>query len=178
MTRVGVFPCASLASSARSAGVQTLPVLLIVLGLSPAFDPAEGVGLLCPNSVDADPDCLRYLDECARFITIKPKPKTQDAPLHRSHESELPSQPLVAIVLHTCPLYTLPGGLRQEESAVRCPVSLRSEYAMGFEPETPEEFELKWLAEHPEGEIIHTEHDEEGKLVIDDDPYGEEDDDD
>jgi hypothetical protein len=49
---------------------------------------------------------------------------------------------------------------------------------MGFEPETPEEFELQWQAEHPEGEIIHAKHDEEGNLVIDEDPYGSDDDDD
>ena len=43
---------------------------------------------------------------------------------------------------------------------------------MGFEPETPEEFELKWLAEHPEGEIIHGEIDEEGNITsIDEHPY-------
>lgn len=50
---------------------------------------------------------------------------------------------------------------------------------MDFEPEAPEEVELQWQAEHPEGEIIHVEADEEGNIEsIDDDPYGDDDDDD
>lgn len=46
-----------------------------------------------------------------------------------------------------------------------------------IEPETPEEVELAWQAEHPEGEIIHVDADEEGNIQsIDEDPYSEDED--
>jgi hypothetical protein len=51
--------------------------------------------------------------------------------------------------------------------------------AVGIEPETPEEVALAWQAEHPEGEIIHVETDEEGHIQsIDEHPYDDDDDDD
>lgn len=39
---------------------------------------------------------------------------------------------------------------------------------------TPEEVELAWQLEHPEGEIIHVEADSEGNIQsIDEAPYGD-----
>ncbi len=49
----------------------------------------------------------------------------------------------------------------------------------GFVPDSPESFELQWEATHPEGEIVHVEADAEGNIEsIDEDPYGDDDDDD
>lgn len=43
-------------------------------------------------------------------------------------------------------------------------------------PETPEEFELQWDAENPEGEHVYVEADEEGNIdedsATDEAPYG------
>ncbi len=42
---------------------------------------------------------------------------------------------------------------------------------------TPEEVELGWQLDHPDGEIVHVETDEEGKIEeIDEDPYADDDD--
>jgi TusA-related sulfurtransferase len=48
---------------------------------------------------------------------------------------------------------------------------------MSFTPETPEEVELAWQAQNPDGQIIHVETDNEGSIEsIDSDPYGGDDD--
>jgi hypothetical protein len=48
---------------------------------------------------------------------------------------------------------------------------------MGGEAETPEEVELAWQAQHPEGEIIHVEADSEGNILsVDESPYDDDDD--
>lgn len=56
----------------------------------------------------------------------------------------------------------------------------RKEVHISLPPDaTPEEAELLWQVQHPEGEIIHVEADEEGNIEsIDEDPYGADDDDD
>jgi hypothetical protein len=44
---------------------------------------------------------------------------------------------------------------------------------VGGEAEAPEEVELAWQAQNPEGEIIHVESDDEGNISsIDENPYG------
>jgi hypothetical protein len=46
-----------------------------------------------------------------------------------------------------------------------------------FVPETPEEFELAWQAQNPEGDIHHVEVDEDMNIEsVDTDPYDDDED--
>lgn len=47
---------------------------------------------------------------------------------------------------------------------------------MGGGPETPEEVELAWQAQNPEGDIIHVKADDEGNISsVNESPYDEDD---